>query len=196
MGDIEHSAVNLHYAVLRADLATLRAIVDERDRLYAAQFAASKGAVDLALVAQRDQTAAAFVSAEKAIAKAEQATDKHFEAVNEFRASLADQQALLITRTEAGARFDALEKAVEVNGAGLVELRLALTRTMTLDAYNIRHEELQRAIQAVERTITADKAAQAGHKEAGLDIRTLISFAIGAILFLVAIIGFWIDFTR
>src|SRR5688572_23666498 len=49
---------------------------------------------------------AALVSAEKAVSKAEAASERRFEAVNEFRATLADQASTFITRVEALARAD------------------------------------------------------------------------------------------
>lgn len=59
----------------------------------------------------------ALLSAEKAVTKAELAADKRFEAVNEFRAQLADQAATLMARTEADARLLALSEKLETETA-------------------------------------------------------------------------------
>jgi hypothetical protein len=59
------------------------------------------------------ETTTAFAGAEKAILKAETATEKRFEGVNEFRAQLSDQAARFITRDE----LHALENKV----VGLIE---------------------------------------------------------------------------
>lgn len=45
-------------------------------------------------------TDAALTAAERAVLKAEAASEKRFESVNEFRNTLADQQRTLISRTE------------------------------------------------------------------------------------------------
>jgi len=71
---------------LRIYLESLRKSDLER---FNEQFAASKDAV-----------AAALVAAERAAIKAESAAEKRFDSVNEFRATLKDQQALFVTRTE------------------------------------------------------------------------------------------------
>lgn len=74
--------------------AHLASIIDANDRRYAARFAAQEVAMSAALAA-----------AEKAVLKAEMASERRFEAVNEFRAQLADQAATFIPRIEAEARI-------------------------------------------------------------------------------------------
>lgn len=59
----------------------------------------------IALLAERKESQevavrAAIDAAEKATIKAESATEKRFESVNEFRAQLTDQAATFVTRTE------------------------------------------------------------------------------------------------
>jgi hypothetical protein len=56
---------------------------------------------------QADKVALALASADRAISKAEMATERRFEAVNEFRATLTDQAAQFVTRRE----FEALRSA-------------------------------------------------------------------------------------
>jgi|ERR1051326_2162380 hypothetical protein len=51
-----------------------------------------------ALTAQDEKVQLALTSAEKAITKAETATEKRFEAVNEFRQTLSDQAATFATK--------------------------------------------------------------------------------------------------
>jgi len=54
-----------------------------------------------ALLSERDkQIALALNSAEKAVTKAETATEKRFESVNEFRLTLSDQTKTFVTRGE------------------------------------------------------------------------------------------------
>lgn len=56
------------------------------------------------------KTTLALAAADKAVTKAEIATEKRFEGVNEFRATLADQALRLIPREEAQSKFDNLQK--------------------------------------------------------------------------------------
>ena len=70
----------------------------------------------LALLNERDrQYRQRFIAQERAVSKAETAAEKRFDAVNEFRSTLADQQRTLMPRVEAElhfARLATVEKAV------------------------------------------------------------------------------------
>lgn len=70
--------------------AHLMMVLDERDRRYAQRFTDLETALRAALAAS-----------EKAIGKAEIATERRFESVNEFRQTLTDQVALFMPRSEA-----------------------------------------------------------------------------------------------
>ena len=67
----------------------LRELMDERDIRYQQRFEAQSSAINAALLA-----------AEKAVTKAEIATEKRFEGVNEFRGALQDAAKNQITRVE------------------------------------------------------------------------------------------------
>ncbi|MDD5371531.1 MAG: hypothetical protein PHQ40_20830 [Anaerolineaceae bacterium] len=69
----------------------LLAIMDERDRKYEAKFAAAR----------------------EAVLKAEAATERRFESVNEFRQQMADMQASLVRKGEVDIRFEAMEKRLD-----------------------------------------------------------------------------------
>lgn len=75
----------------------LQKLTDERDRRYEQRFAAQEAAVQNALN-----------SAEKAVTKAEIATEKRFEGVNEFRGQLADQARTFLPRQEYTVQHDPL----------------------------------------------------------------------------------------
>ena len=83
-----------------AFLESLRNLLDARlaeiDKRYEQRFTAQDAAV-----------AAAFVAAREATTKAENANERRFESVNEFRQTLSDQAATFITRAEAEARIGA-----------------------------------------------------------------------------------------
>jgi hypothetical protein len=75
----------------------------------------------------RHETAVAFASSDRAISKAESSNEKRFEAVNEFRAQLNDQQRTFLTRIEYDGRHEALSDKVDANVARLAELELRVT---------------------------------------------------------------------
>jgi len=81
-------------------MAEIKTMLDERNIRYDQRFEAQQEALAAALLAQKEAVLTAMTAAEKAVAKAEMATDKRFEAVNEFRAQLADQAATLMSRIE------------------------------------------------------------------------------------------------
>jgi len=55
---------------------------------------------DQRFAAQKEATNLALTAADRAVTKAETAAEKRFEAVNEFRSTLADQQRTLMPRAE------------------------------------------------------------------------------------------------
>ena len=58
------------------------------------------------------KTTLALAAADKAVTKAEIATEKRFEGVNEFRQTLADQASRLMPREEATSKFDNMVKDI------------------------------------------------------------------------------------
>jgi hypothetical protein len=89
----------------------LLSIIDEREKRYDQRFSD----MDTAL-------RAAMTASEKAILKAEHATERRFEAVNEFRSTLSDQANQFITRSEA-------EAATERNTERIQELTDRINRS-------------------------------------------------------------------
>ncbi len=59
------------------------------------------------------RTTLALAAADKAVTKAETATEKRFEGVNEFRQTLADQANTLLPRSEANNRFENLDMEIK-----------------------------------------------------------------------------------
>jgi hypothetical protein len=88
---------------VQREILDLRVLLDER-------YATQTKALDAAFVAAEKGVVTALASAEKAVTKAELAAERRFEAVNEFRAQLSDQNATFITRVEFDAKLDSLEK--------------------------------------------------------------------------------------
>lgn len=88
---------------MNAELRALIERVSALDRLMEAKFVTFQVLVD----SQAEKVALALNAADKAVSKAETATEKRFESVNEFRASLADQATMLVTRTEFHTKVEA-----------------------------------------------------------------------------------------
>lgn len=70
-----------------------------------------KAHYDQRFIDQDRAVQAALNAAEKAVTKAENASEKRFDAVNEFRAQLADQAATFMPRSEAELQFSNLRAA-------------------------------------------------------------------------------------
>lgn len=88
---------------MRRELAELKIAVGQLteqlsalDRLTDSKFITHRTLLD----SQAEKVALALASADKAVSKAESATERRFEAVNEFRQTLSDQAALFATRKE------------------------------------------------------------------------------------------------
>lgn len=79
-------------------LVALEKMLDEREERTKERFAAMDRSV-----------CAALASSDKAISKAETATEKRFDGVNEFRDTLRDQAATLLSRSEYLIQHKALE---------------------------------------------------------------------------------------
>ena len=76
--------------------------MDERDRRYEERF-----------IAMDQKTSLALTSSKEAVTKAEAATEKRFDSVNEFRGSLKDQAANLLPRAEADVKFTAIAREID-----------------------------------------------------------------------------------
>jgi uncharacterized protein (DUF885 family) len=80
-----------------------------------AQINAAEIRSDFRFEAMKDQVIAAFESSQRAIDKADEATEKRFEGVNEFRAALSDQATRFVTSETLHSLGDKLEAAIERN---------------------------------------------------------------------------------
>ena len=112
-----------HLKALRdADMAAQTRLENERDLRYQQRWEAQNKAVETAMIAAEKAVNAALQSAERAVGKADIATEKRFESVNEFRAQLADQSSTLLSRQEYLAGHKALDEKItsikELQSAG------------------------------------------------------------------------------
>lgn len=124
-------------------VVALRDLLDERDRNYAQQFAAAEKNVKIALESASNAVNAAMNATDKAVIKAEGATEKRFDAVNEFRATLADQQTTF-------ARKDTVESAInKLSEITIARFATIDMRISDLIAYQNRQEGQLSGVSAV-----------------------------------------------
>lgn len=90
-----------------------------------AAFASQKSAIDAAFAAQKEGISAALAAADRAVNKAELSTEKRFESVNEFRATLDNQQRTLIPRSEVSVIQDGLNEKIAQLTKQIDEIRAA-----------------------------------------------------------------------
>ena len=124
-------------------MLTLRDQETERDKRFEQRFLAQERAVAVALArvdlefherikSVREETQAALDSADKAIVKSENSSDKRFASVNEFRAQLSDQALTFMPRKESDVRIDAIAEKIEANANRINELQLRLSSRLDL----------------------------------------------------------------
>lgn len=97
----------------KADMVYLESQIRSLKEAFQDQIAAQKEAITNALNASQSALKNALDSSEKAITKAEEANEKRFQAVNEFRAQLADQQKTFVVKEEVAFKFVAVEKKLD-----------------------------------------------------------------------------------
>lgn len=96
-------------AVAAADKAAAKAELAAEKTYLEAAIRSLKEAFMQQIEFQKDLTQQALSDADKAVAKAENAAERRFDSVNEFRATLSDQQRDLATKSDVMLRFQALE---------------------------------------------------------------------------------------
>lgn len=91
----------------------LTALLHDESATRAREILSARDAAIAAVQAQRDLFEADKVATSTAITKAESATEKRLDSMNEFRQSLADQSNRFMPRVETDAKLDALNKTVD-----------------------------------------------------------------------------------
>jgi hypothetical protein len=85
----------------------------DRDKLADERLANQQNALLVAINAQDKQTQQALTAADRAVVKAEAATEKRFEGVNEFRQALSDQSSTFVTRIESDAVIKTINEKID-----------------------------------------------------------------------------------
>jgi hypothetical protein len=122
--------LELQHEARLAEVALVERLLDERDRRYEQRWASQEDAVRLALVGVnkemvermrqvREETQAAMLASDKAISKAEVATEKRFEAVTRGANLLQEQAGQFSQRREVDAIASSLSEKVFAIGSRL-----------------------------------------------------------------------------
>jgi hypothetical protein len=90
----------------------LRILLEERTRRFERELEATRDLLDERFAAAEKAVASALASAKEAVTKQENAADRRFESVNEFRATLQDQTSQFVSRLEFSAKVDALDSRI------------------------------------------------------------------------------------
>jgi deoxyribodipyrimidine photolyase len=124
-GDFLQNDMARRFDAVKETLSALQVMLNER-------YATQTKALDAAFKAAEQAVAVALANAEKAVAKAETASDKRFESVNEFRQTLSDQTASFPSRTEVNAQLDAVRATGTRNAESIKDIELRFTSRLDL----------------------------------------------------------------
>ncbi len=102
--------------------AHLKSLIDTNESRAIERQAFNDKALTAALAAAKELVSTAQTAADRAVQKAEVASEKRFEAVNEFRAAMDDQQRRLMPRQEVEVLLKALNDRIDVISEALTQL--------------------------------------------------------------------------
>lgn len=122
---------------VRREAVTLQLQIDQR---FETEAESRRVALETATGAIR----AALDAAATAVSKAENATEKRFESVNEFRKTLTDQTATFPTRDEVSARIEGVFASVTRNTELIKDIELRLTSRLEATAAGLGGREVER----------------------------------------------------
>ena len=130
--------------------AAVRSQSDDRIRILDERYATQTKALDAAFKAAEQAVAVALANAEKATIKAEDASERRFEGVNEFRKALSDQTQTFIPRAEYETAREALTARVNFNADRVAALELRLTSRLDLGEGADKGEDHRRTEQRLD----------------------------------------------
>ena len=138
--------------------------------------------LDQRFAAVRRELDQRFAAAHEATLKAEDATERRFESVNEFRASLADQEKLLLTRREYDAAHQTLAAATTEVARRLEAVSAVVVPRNETDAWRQGvSEKLEALGSRLDRLQGAGQGSEKARDTARLNINVVIA-VIGLIL--------------
>lgn len=155
-----------------------------QEKLLDERYQTQTKALDAAFKAAEQAVTVALANAEKATVKAENAADRRFDAVNEFRQTLTDQTATFPTRNEVSTRFDGVTAEQARTAQRLTDLELRLTSRLDLNQGSTTGVAGDRAVR-----LSHDTYTQTEHTAQQANARASISLAVGSLSALAAIIA-------
>jgi hypothetical protein len=182
------------YAYFTKVIRDLRDYLDKR-------FNDNDKAVQAALVSQEKAVGAALSTAKEAVTKAEAATEKRFESVNEFRAQLADQTATLMPRAEYVVQHQALADKFEVSAIAINNRIDALSKTLDdkIDYNNKSIADLRSrldvgnpAVTTLQNQFSTQKGYETGQEVTKAELYRAISLAVGIASIVIIFIAYFI----
>lgn len=143
--------------------------------------------IDVRFQSVSTTTDSALAAADKATLKAEIATEKRFESVNEFRSTLSDQAAKFIIRSEFELVVNRLEEDIK-------NLALAKAELVSIVTYDEAHKNLLKQVDELRlsRATLEGKASQESVSQ--VSTRAQLGILFGAIGTILAVAGFIINF--
>jgi len=118
------------------------AVIASNEIKYSERYEASQIAMQTALVAQKLAVDTALGAADRAVTKADLATEKRFENVNEFRAQLKDQATNFVNVNE-------FQVTRDQTAATLTSLREQLSRCITRDEFTAAKDQAANSMKSL-----------------------------------------------
>jgi hypothetical protein len=146
-------------AVARSELAAskeyLEAQINALREALVQQIQAQKTAIDAALISTKDALVAAQNASDRAIHKSDEAIQKRFDSVNEFRGQLSDQARNFAGKNEVEFRFASIDKMFDTDQQWQRRIELKFSEFATITQLDRRDTELQEWRRKVDASLTA-----------------------------------------
>lgn len=145
----------------------------ERDTRYEQRFKAMD-----------EKTGLALTASEKAVVKAETATEKRFDSVNEFRGQLKDQASTLLPRLEADAQFKVYEDKIDLLKDQAVTLLPRSEADTQFRGYDDKIDDLKKEIHSLRESRVVTVAKELEKKET----QSTVQWSVGTILTVISML--------
>ena len=137
--------------LLESRLSSINILIDANDKNYKQRF---ENVVEA--------TKSALAAADRAVTKAESATEKRFEGVNEFRNTLSDQQRTFIPRQEVDLTFKNIASRIDDANRDIDKIRTEQGSFLPTASYELRHSELKSQIVDLKTTLAGMQGSKIG----------------------------------
>jgi len=183
---------------LAADLGGFRREMDERDKRYVQSFSDSKESVAAALASIKEQTAAAFLSSERAKEKAERGQDQYNATHNDLTRKMDGQYAVMMPRTEAVALIAsaigkvedlkaALSEHVIVDQASHATAMPRLEAISALKGFEAKTDSLEMKLSDLRESRSVDEGKEQQHVKGVTQAQWLVTTAIAVFAVIVGL---------